>query len=166
MTEKVQAVKHPRGLKRIFFRFPILLYRAGLGWLLGERALMMSHTGRVSGLARRVVLEVMRHDRETDTCIVASGWGEKSDWFQNIRKNPLVEVIVGRRRFSALAQRLPRDDAEKEILDYARRHPTAIRQLGRLIGYQLEHTPEGYRALVGVMPIVAIRPVKEESERV
>ncbi len=161
MTEKVHAVKPPRGLTRIFFRFPILLYRAGLGWLLGERALMMTHTGRVSGLARRVVLEVMRHDRDTDTYIVASGWGEKSDWFQNISNTPRVEVTVGRRRFSALAQRLLLDDAEKEVLDYARRHPTAIRQLGRFIGYRLEQTPEGYHALVEVMPIVAIRPVEQ-----
>ncbi len=161
MIEKVHEVKPPRGLRRIFFRFPILLYRAGLGWLLGERALMMTHTGRVSGLARRVVLEVMRHDRDTDTYIVASGWGEKSDWFQNISKTPRVDVTVGRRRFTALAQRLPLDEAEEEVLDYARRHPTAIRQLGRLIGYQLEHTPEGYLALVDVMPIVAIRPVEQ-----
>jgi deazaflavin-dependent oxidoreductase (nitroreductase family) len=159
MTGKVDEVRHPRGLKRIFFRFPILLYRAGLGWLLGDRALMMTHTGRISGLARRAVLEVMRHDKDTDTYIVASGWGEKSDWFQNISKTPQVEIHVGRRRFNALAQRLSLDDAYEEIQDYARRHPTAIRQLGRLIGYQLEHTPEGYRALVGVMPIVAIRPV-------
>jgi deazaflavin-dependent oxidoreductase (nitroreductase family) len=161
MTEKVNEVKPPRGLARIFYRFPILLYRVGLGWLLGERALMMMHTGRISGLARRVVLEVMRHDRDTDTYIVASGWGEKSDWFQNISKTPQVEVTVGRRCFSALAQRLPLDEAYEEVQDYARRHPTAIRQLGRLIGYQLEHTPEGYRALVGVMPIVAIRPVEQ-----
>ncbi len=161
MTETVHEVTPPRGLKRIFFRFPILLYQAGLGWLLGERALMMIHTGRVSGLARRVVLEVMRHDKETDTYIVASGWGEKSDWFQNIRKTPQVEINVGRRRFSALAQRLPLDEAYEEIQDYARRHPTAIRQLSRLIGYQLEPTPEGYRALIDVMPIVAIHPVKQ-----
>jgi len=159
MTEPMREVKPPRGLMRNFYRFPILLYRAGLGWLLDQRFLMMIHTGRVGGLPRRVVLEVMRHDEETDTYIVASGWGEKSDWFQNIRKTPKVEVTVGRRRFAAKTQRLPLDEAYEEIQDYARRHPTAIRELGRLIGYQLEHTPEGYRALSGVMPIVAIRPV-------
>lgn len=161
MNKPMHEAKPPRGLSRYFYRFPILLYRAGLGWLLGERALMMIHTGRISGLARRVVLEVMRHDHDSDSYIVASGWGEKSDWFQNISKTPRVEVTVGRRNFDAMAQRLPLDKAYEEIQDYARRHPTAIRQLGRLIGYQLEHTPEGYRALAGVMPIVAIRPVEE-----
>jgi deazaflavin-dependent oxidoreductase (nitroreductase family) len=158
MTETLRDVQPPRGLMRIVYRFPILLYRAGLGWLLDQRALMMVHTGRVSGLPRRVVLEVMRHDAETDAYIVASGWGEKSDWFQNISKTPRVEVNVGRKSFAAIAQRLPLDEAYEEIQDYARRHPTAIRQLGRLIGYQLEHTPQGYRALAGVMPIVAVRP--------
>jgi deazaflavin-dependent oxidoreductase (nitroreductase family) len=166
MVEQVREVQPPGGLMRIFLRFPILLYRAGLGWLLGERALMMTHTGRISGLARRVVLEVMRHDEAADAYIVASGWGEKSDWFQNISKTPQVEINVGRRHFRALAQRLPLDEAVDEVLDYARRHPTAIRQLGRMIGYQVEHTPEGYRALVAVMPIVAIRLVREENKQV
>ncbi len=161
MSESIREVKPPHGLARIFFRIPILLYRARLGWLLDQRFLMMTHTGRISGLARRVVLEVMRHDADTESYIVASGWGEKSDWFQNISKTPRVEVTVGRRRFAATAQRLPLDEAYEEILDYARRHPTAIRELGRLIGYQLEHTPEGYRALAGVMPIVAIRPIAQ-----
>ena len=161
MNEPTSNVKPPRGLARVFYRFPILLYQARLGWLLGERFLMMTHTGRVSGLARRVVLEVMRYDKDVDVYIVASGWGEKSDWFQNIFKTPQIVVVVGRRRFGAVTRRLPLDEAEDEVLDYARRHPTAIRQLGRLIGYQLEHTQEGYRALAGVMPIVAIRPIKE-----
>jgi deazaflavin-dependent oxidoreductase (nitroreductase family) len=163
MNEPIREVNPPRGLARFFYRFPILFYRVGLGWVLGNRFLLMTHIGRVSGLARRVVLEVMRCDRDTDTYIVASGWGEKSDWFQNIIKTPQIEVVVGRRRFDALARRLLLEDAELEVLDYARRHPTAIRQLGRLIGHQLEHTPEGYRALAGVMPIVAIQPIEDEK---
>ena len=57
----------PRGIKRLFFRFPLLLFKAGLGPLFGQRFLKLTHTGRVSGLERETVLEVVKHDTETDT---------------------------------------------------------------------------------------------------
>ncbi len=54
----------PKGIKRLFFRFPIVLYKIGLGPLLGERFLKLTHTGRKSGLERETVLEVVKHNRE------------------------------------------------------------------------------------------------------
>lgn len=50
--------KKPRGLLRLGFRLPIWLYRLNLGWILGERFLLLTHTGRKSGLVRQTVIEV------------------------------------------------------------------------------------------------------------
>lgn len=36
----------PRGLLRLLLRAPVALYRLRLGWLLGGRVLLLSHTGR------------------------------------------------------------------------------------------------------------------------
>src|SRR5690606_12262413 len=44
---------------RSLVRAPIALYKAGLGWLLGSRILMLEHRGRSSGLRRYVCLEVV-----------------------------------------------------------------------------------------------------------
>jgi deazaflavin-dependent oxidoreductase (nitroreductase family) len=157
MPEKIRDVAPPRGLTRIFFRMPIMLFRFGLGWLLGERFLMLTHTGRVSGLKRRAVLEVMRHAGEADTYFVASGWGASSDWFRNVQKQPKVSVVVGRRRFEAFARITPLEEAEGEMLDYARRHPTALKQLARMLGYQIGSSEEDIRELGRLIPVVALK---------
>lgn len=40
-------------------RLPIVLFKAGLAPLFGNRLLLLHHTDRVSGLDRRTVLEVV-----------------------------------------------------------------------------------------------------------
>ncbi|NIS82513.1 MAG: nitroreductase family deazaflavin-dependent oxidoreductase [Anaerolineales bacterium] len=158
MAELIKEPRPPRGIMRIIFRFPITLYRAGLGWVFGDRALMLTHIGRISDLPRQAVIEVMRYDKESDTYFIASGWGEKSDWFLNIQKNPHVQVIVGRRRFKAVAKLLPIEQAADEILRYARRYPLAFRILTRFIGYRVRDTEEDIRACAQVLPLFALHP--------
>ncbi|HBY92828.1 MAG: nitroreductase family deazaflavin-dependent oxidoreductase [Ardenticatenaceae bacterium] len=149
----------PRGPLRLAARLPLWLYRAHLGWLLGNRFLMLTHIGRRSGLPRQVVLEVVRYDNSTGTYIIASGWGEKSDWFRNIQKTPDVVVSAGRKRFEARAVRLPVEEAERELRDYARRHPLAFRELsGLMAGQRLRGTDEDFERLAQSVPLVALRP--------
>ncbi len=81
MPEKLKEVHPPRGLARLAWRSGILIYRLGLGGLVGERLLLLQHTGRKSGKARLTVLEVVARDQPTGAYIVASGFGEKADWF-------------------------------------------------------------------------------------
>jgi deazaflavin-dependent oxidoreductase (nitroreductase family) len=64
---------------------------------------MLTHTGRKTGRPRQVV----HHDPDRQTFIVASGWGVQSNWFQNVQKTPQVVVQSGRRRCEATAERLP-----------------------------------------------------------
>ena len=102
----------PRGIKAIPWRLPIWLYRLKLGWLLGHRFLLLTHAGRASGKPRTAMLEVVHFDPESNTHYVASGFGEKSQWYQNIMKTPNVTIQVGNKKFSAVAERLPVDEAE------------------------------------------------------
>lgn len=158
MNEVIHDVKPPRGLSRLLYRLPILFYRAGLGWLLGKRFLLLTHTGRISGLPRQAVLEVIRFDRDNDSYYVVSGFGEQAAWFRNIQLTPEVEIIVGRRCMGAQAEILPQKDAERELLDYARRYPLAARLLPRLLGYRVDGSDEGYRALTRRLKIVRFHP--------
>jgi hypothetical protein len=69
MPARLSETHPPRGLLRLALRLPIWLYRWRLGWLLGDRFLLLTHTGRKSGLPRQVVLEVVHHDEATgDLC--------------------------------------------------------------------------------------------------
>jgi len=110
---------------RVLMRAPIWLYRAGLGFLFGSRTLMLEHVGRKSGAKRYVVLEVVGHPA-ADTYVVASGFGERAQWFRNLMDNPRARVSVswhGPR--TAMARRLPTADADAVLADYVRRHPRA-----------------------------------------
>lgn len=146
----------PRGMSRVIWRLPIGLYRLGLGWLLGSHFLHLTHTGRKSGKPRHAALEVMRYNEATDTYIVASGFGEKADWFLNLQKTPRAKIQVGFRQLQVEARRLPQAMAEREVLDYARRYPVPIRALIRVIGYQWDGTQDGLRSLSRLVPIVAL----------
>jgi deazaflavin-dependent oxidoreductase (nitroreductase family) len=158
MPTKIADVQPPTGFSRILWRLPIFFFRARIGWLLGNHFLLLNHTGRKTDLPRQTVLENIRHDKKTDTYFVVSGWGEKSDWYRNIQKSPDVTIQVVFRRLEVTAVRLPLEDAEGEILTYAHHHPRMLRSLARILGYQVEDTQEDYRALAGLMPVIALRP--------
>ena len=147
----------PKGFSRLLWRAPIWFYKVGLGWLFGKRFLLLNHIGRKSGKARQAVLEVVRYDKETNTYYVASGFGEKSDWYQNVMHTPDVTIQVGGKRYTTRAMRLPLEEAEEEMLSYGRHHPTAIKNLAGLLGYPVDGTEASLRKLGGLLPIIAFK---------
>jgi deazaflavin-dependent oxidoreductase (nitroreductase family) len=163
MPEKLSEPQLPHGLSRLAFRLPIGLYRAGLGWLLGTRFVYLTHTGRKSGQPRYSVLEVVRYDPASGMCIVASGWGEKSDWYRNVTHDPHVTIQVKNRRSPALARRLPPEEAAEEMAGYARRHPRLMHELAGVMGYRLDGSEADARALGRLVPMFAFEPVNTGS---
>jgi deazaflavin-dependent oxidoreductase (nitroreductase family) len=159
MPTKIKEVQPPRGMARTLYRLPIWLFRLHLGWLLMGHFLLLTHTGRKSGLPRQTVLEVLLHDKVRGVYYVLAGWGEQSDWVKNIGKTPQVTITVGRRYFRALALRLPPEEAEVKVLAYARQHPHLIRSLPRLLGYRTDGTEEDLRALARLGIVVAFEPI-------
>ena len=119
----------PTGLSRWLFRAPITLYRWHLGGLMGGRFLLLNHVGRVTGRSRQAVVEVVRHDPESDCYVISSAFGEESQWFQNLMATPDVTIQVGSRVMSVHAERLATEQAQAEMLDYAQRHPGSARKL-------------------------------------
>ncbi len=136
-------------IARHLARAPILLYRVGLGGLLGRRFVMVEHVGRRTGRVRRTVLEVIRHDdRSVDT---AAAWGRRSDWFRNVVAHPRVRVSTGRlRRVPATAEVLDPAAAGEVFARYAADHPRAARALATTLGVSFEDP----RALAERIPVV------------
>ena len=126
-------------------RAPIWMYRHGLGRLLGERVLMLEHVGRVSGLPRYVCLEVVaRPDR--DRIVVVSGFGTRSQWFQNLEARQTCRVTIGRRRdVSARARFLTEEECAAALSAYQAAHPRAWRPLRhaieRAVGHPVDTLP-------------------------
>jgi len=156
--KKLVDANPSRGLLRVLLRMPLLLYGIGLGWLLGQRFLLLKHLGRKTGLEHRTVLEVLRSDKACDSYIVASGWGEHSQWFKNIQQRPEVEIEVAGRRIKATATRLSEQQAEQELGDYAWQHPIAYRTVGSLIfGKRAVTTVEEFARLAKTIPIFVLQ---------
>ena len=117
---------------RWLMRLPIPLYRAGFGWLLGERFVMIETLGRVSREPRFVVVEVVQ--RGPRWLCVASGFGAKAQWYRNLRANGVAYLSTGRARRVPAAAELLDDEASAEVLrDYAQRHPEAWEMLGAVM---------------------------------
>lgn len=107
---------------RWLVRAPIRLFRAGLGFVLGPRFLMLQHRGRLSGEARYVVLEVTARPAP-DRIVVVSGMGPTAQWYRNVLVEPRVLVSTGARRdVRALAHALPPDEAAAVLDRYAHEH--------------------------------------------
>ena len=160
MAEKIKNLDSPRGLARLAWRAPIWFYRMRMGGLFGERMLLLNHIGRKSGQVRQNVLEVVRHDKQADAYIVASGFGKNADWYKNVAVHPDVKIQVGRRHVSARAERLPVERAIEEILDYKFRHPAALKTLAGILGYKSDGSDVDVKFLATVIPILAFRVVK------
>jgi deazaflavin-dependent oxidoreductase (nitroreductase family) len=80
----------PRGrANRAFNNAPQLLWRMGLERLIDSEFMLLTTTGRKSGLPRRAV--VGYHTLEEHK-VIYSGRGDQSDWYRNLTQNPLVTI--------------------------------------------------------------------------
>ena len=156
--QQVRPQEPPRGLARRLYRAPLWLFRIGLGPLLGSRFLLLRHLGRRSGKTRETVLEVISRDHATGAVIVASGFGEGSDWLRNLEAEPSCEVRTGFRRFRARARRLDATAAARTLVEYGRRHPRAARTVARMCGFEIDGSATDLQALAAHLPMVAFDP--------
>jgi deazaflavin-dependent oxidoreductase (nitroreductase family) len=142
----------------------VYLYHANLGWLLGHRGLLLTHRGRKSGWIYQTVLEVVRYDPATRESVAVSGWGERSDWYRNIKASPALEVRTGRDRYVPEQRFLIPEENQALISEYARRHPLTFRFLARAFGYPLRGTEAKRRKAAESLRLVAFRPKSRVDE--
>jgi deazaflavin-dependent oxidoreductase (nitroreductase family) len=156
MSIQTREIHAPRGVTRTLYRLPIWAFHLHLGWLFMRRLLLLTHTGRKSGLPRQTVLEVLQYDREKERYLVFAGWGELADWVNTVEKTPQVVIQVGQRSFQAQAHRLSPEEAENAVLAYAKRYPHLFPLLLRLLlGYRINGTEEEVRALAHQSIVIA-----------
>jgi deazaflavin-dependent oxidoreductase (nitroreductase family) len=102
-----------------------ILYGMGLGRFLGRIILLLTTTGRKTGLRRVTPLQYEEIDGNV---YVASALGTKADWYRNILANPCVEVRIGlRRQFQGLAETVTDPGCIADFLELRlKRHPHMV----------------------------------------
>jgi deazaflavin-dependent oxidoreductase (nitroreductase family) len=134
--------------------------------LLGYRFLLLTHQGRLTGKVRQTVLEVVRYDAGRRESIVLSAYGERADWYLNIRARPPLEVQTGRLRYTQVALRSL--DAEERLADlalYERRYKRAFQTVMSWLGYAYDGSEASLRALAAQVVMVGLRPAEPTEMR-
>ncbi|GGN85596.1 hypothetical protein GCM10010112_66190 [Actinoplanes lobatus] len=157
----------PTGMWRRLLRLPVYLYRARLGFLMGQRILLLTHRGRISGRVFRTPVEVVEHDQETGEYIVCSGTGLFADWYRNIAEQPAQQVQVCNRRWRPHQRILDTREAAQRFARYEELHPRTARRLLASMGNSYDGTDDGRVVMMTRMPMVAFshsqRTVEPES---
>lgn len=78
-----------------------VLYALGLGPLVGKIVLLLTTTGRRSGKKRVTPLQ---YEEINGLYYLGAARGLKADWVRNIQACPEVEVRVGSKHFSGIAE--------------------------------------------------------------
>jgi deazaflavin-dependent oxidoreductase (nitroreductase family) len=158
-TDISQGEARLRQLFKHFNLFMLLVWRLGLGkWLnawpsVGGRILVLTHTGRKSGLRRRTPLNYAVIEGDL---YCTAGFGARADWYRNLLANPLVEVWTPRGCWSGVAEDV--SDAP-ERLPYLRQVLIASGFAARLAGINPHTlTNEGLHRLTHYYRLVRIRP--------
>jgi deazaflavin-dependent oxidoreductase (nitroreductase family) len=159
MVKRIRELKPPKEFSRLLFRIPILFFHIGLGWMFGKRFLLLSHTGRKSGLARQVVLEIPWYDKSTNTYYVNSGFGPTSSWYQNILKQPQNTIQVGNQKMKVLAQTVSPEIGALVMLNFAKENPFEAKFV-KALGYKVDGTDADWQALGRELIIVSLKPTQ------
>ena len=152
MNDEVPPYLQHRGIGAALARVPALLYKLGLGPLLGRRVLLLSTTGRRSGRPRATPLSYQRLE---DTLYLLSEAGTHANWYRNIAKDPIVRVQVGGRRFQAVAERVSDPQLVAQVLRLFNRASPRVAQ--RFYGIPPRATDEELLTLASRHLVVALR---------
>lgn len=100
--------------RKLLFKAPLILWRLGLGPIMGYHVLVITTVGRKTGLPRHTMTEY--HTME-GKIYVPCAFGTQADWYKNMQANPYVTVQTWQAPESMKATRVT--DSE-ELLDIIR----------------------------------------------
>jgi len=122
-----------RRVMQMVYRLPIWLYRLGLGPLVGLGFMILTTTGRKSGLPRRTAVEFHQHRGRK---YVAVGW-TAADWYKNILANPVVTIQTAWGTERVRARRLATIEELREAWEVVQ-HSPILQSVISLVGLSWE----------------------------
>ncbi|MBT3315423.1 MAG: nitroreductase family deazaflavin-dependent oxidoreductase [Anaerolineae bacterium] len=151
-----QRMKYIQKLHRV-------LYAIGLGPIVGKLILLLTTTGRKSGLKRVTPLQYEEIDGKY---YLGSARGLKADWVRNIQADSQVEIRVKSLRFQGQAEVI---DDPARLADFVEirleRHPRMIGLLMEKVhGLSKNPTREELEKLAETEALVTVTPNKIKDE--
>jgi deazaflavin-dependent oxidoreductase (nitroreductase family) len=156
--------RRPGRVALAVFRLPLLLYRRGWGWLLGDTFLLLVHAGRKTGKRYSTVAMVLRYEPHTREAVICSAWGQDADWIRNIRAHPALQVQIGRQSFIPQQRFLTQDESLAVLAGFRRRHPHRSRLLASVLGWGDLGSDAAAREFVSTRPFVSLRLIDSDHQ--
>jgi deazaflavin-dependent oxidoreductase (nitroreductase family) len=118
------AAKKGLSLWKIIKYPPQFFYAVGLGPIYGRLVLLLTTTGRISGLPRVTPLQ---YEEINGKIYIGSARGTMADWYKNIQADPRVKVRVRSREFHGIAEPVADPSRVVDFLEYRlKKHPRMI----------------------------------------
>ncbi len=140
-----------------FMKMPLVLYRLGLGRMLGKRFMLLTHKGRRSGKVYRTVLAVLRFNEKTREVLAVSPWSA-SNWYRNIQATPALEVETGDVRYAPAQRDLSPEEIAALFVEFRKEHPIFSRMIARIPGWNIDSTYAEFLALARTLRGVSFYP--------
>ncbi len=136
------------------------LYAIGLGAVIGKIILLLTTTGRKSGLKRVTPLQYEEIDGKY---FLGSARGMKADWYRNIEADGRVEVRVKNRHWRGTAETIADPARIADFLEIRlQRHPFMMGLLmQKTHGLPKRPNREQLLELAGHEAMVIIKPVED-----
>jgi deazaflavin-dependent oxidoreductase (nitroreductase family) len=157
ILEKLVPVKNTGPIFRWIFKFPLLLDKCGLWFLIPNGILILTTKGRRTGKARKTPMEFGRVQPD-GSYLVMSGWAGRTDWYKNALVEPQVTVKIGRKEFNAKAEPLECEEIAALLREVIQTNPASLRFFERWSG-TVDPSPAGLRSAARYFPSLRLRPV-------
>ncbi len=133
-----------------------LAYRLGLGPIIGRLVLLLTTTGRKSGLPR---ITPLQYEEDDGVIYIASARGVKADWYRNLAADPRVTVRIGSRQFTGTAETSTDPTRIADLLELRlARHPRIVGAIMKADGIPMPPTRQQLEAFAASIAMVTIRP--------
>ena len=150
------GTKPVRRLRPPDARFFQALYRLGLGPIVGRLILLLTTTGRKSGLPR---LTALQYEEVNGAFYLGSSRGAKADWYRNIQADPRVHVQVKGRRFAGTGEPVSDPERVADFLELRlQRHPRLIGMILKSEGLPEKPSRAELKEYARKIAIVIVRP--------
>ena len=161
IADRFSFRQKPAGLFKVLLHLPVHLFSLHLGFLMGDRFLMITHLGRKSGRTYQTPVEVV--ERADGEYVVCSGTGPGADWYRNIVATPAVEVQVRNRSWRPEQRLLDSAEAASWFKRYEEVHPKTAARLLASMGNSYDGTDAGRLEMMADMPMVAFSEIGTSS---
>ncbi len=138
-------------------KLPIVLFRLGLGPLIGRFCVLLTTTGRASGLPRTTAVRFYEHESHI---YVISGWGNRAQWMRNLEADPNLTIQTWRGAASVAARRVSGDDELGVVFDWMSATPVMARWMDAL---DIPFTREAFLAARDKITLITFDPTDQPT---